>query len=183
MDIKELLSLVFNGYAEEDKNYKKEVYFLSNFLSALVFFLIHLILHFFEDIGFLVSIAILIILMGLGLIVRYRRSKLEVYGYFNRVMDEIVCYALLCIIISSLSVFFIYPSLLGVFIGSIYGLIMTIEGILFKSKVRKFGGVLLILSTLSMIVYLQYQFLILAIVQLINAFLQLLLPLEKKESN
>ena len=183
MDIKEVLSLVFNGYGEEDKNYKKEVYFLSNFLSALVFFIIHLILQFFKDIGFLVAIAILIILMGLGAIVKYRRSKLEVYSYFNRIMDEIVCYALLCIIVSSLTVFFIYPSLLGVFIASIYGLIMAIEGILFKSKVRKFGGILLIFSTLAMIVYLNYQFLILAIVQVINAFLQLLIPLEKRDTN
>ena len=119
--------------------------------------------------------------MGLGLILRYRRSKLRVYGYFNRIMDEIVCYGLLCIVISTLSVFFIYPSLIGMFIGSIYGLVMTIEGVLFKSKIRKFGGVLLIFSTLAMIVYLNYQFLILAIVQMVNAFLQLLLPLEKKD--
>jgi len=178
-----LLNLVFNGYSEEDKDYKKEVYFLSNFLSALVFFLIHLILQFFEDIGFLASIAILIVVIGLGAIVRYRKSKLEVYGYFNRIMDEIVCYALLCIIVSSLSVFFIYPSLLGVFIASIYGLLMVIEGILFRSNIRKFGGVLLIFSTLAMIVFLDYQFLILAIVQMINAFLQLLLPLEKRDTN
>ncbi|MBW9221962.1 hypothetical protein KKP97_02820 [Methanothermococcus sp. SCGC AD-155-C09] len=174
MDIKELLNLVLEGYQGEDKKYKGIVYFISNFTSALVFFIIHLIINSYEGIVALMFISILIILLGAILIVRRRKLGRDAYSYFNKITDEIVCYGLTCIIISSISVFFIYPPLLGVFIGSIYGLLMSVEGVLFKSLIRKFGGLLLILSTLIMIVYLDYQFLILGIVQMIIAILHLL---------
>ncbi|HIP16706.1 MAG TPA: hypothetical protein EYG76_00155 [Methanothermococcus okinawensis] len=174
MEIKELMNLILDGYCGEDKKYKRIVYFISNFTSAIVFFIIHLIYNYYSGIVALMFISILIILLGAILIIRRRKLGIDTYSYFNKFMSEIVCYGLVCIVISSISVFFIYPSLLGVFIGSIYGLLMTVEGVLFKSFIRKFGGLLLIFSTLIMIIYLDYQFLILGIVQMIIAILNLL---------
>lgn len=173
MDAKEVLELLTESYGNEDKEYKRKVYFISNFISALVFFLIHLVLSFFEDVRALIITMILIIAIGVVLIIRQERLYKKIHGYFDKILEEIIVYGLVCIIVSSVSVFVIYPSLLGVFIASIYGLIMSIGGVLFKSKIRKAGGLLLIFSSLLMIILLKYQFLILGIVQMIIAFVSL----------
>ena len=173
MDAKEVLELLTESYGNEDKEYKRKVYFISNFISALVFFLIHLVLSFFEDVRALIITMILIIAIGVVLIIRQERLYKKIHGYFDKILEEIIVYGLVCIIVSSVSVFVIYPSLLGVFIASIYGLIMSIGGVLFKSKIRKAGGLLLIFSSLLMIISLKYQFLILGIVQMIIAFVSL----------
>ena len=173
MDAKEVLELLTESYGNEDKEYKRKVYFISNFISALVFFLIHLVLSFFEDVRALIITMILIIAIGVALIIRQKRLYKKIHGYFDKILEEIIVYGLVCIIVSSVSVFVIYPSLLGVFIASIYGLIMSIGGVLFKSKIRKAGGLLLIFSSLLMIISLKYQFLILGIVQMIIAFVSL----------
>jgi len=173
MDAKEVLELLTESYGNEDKEYKRKVYFISNFISALVFFLIHLVLSFFEDVRALIITMILIIIIGVVLIIRQERLYKKIHGYFDKILEEIIVYGLVCIIVSSVSVFVIYPSLLGVFIASIYGLIMSIGGVLFKSKIRKAGGLLLIFSSLLMIILLKYQFLILGIVQMIIAFVSL----------
>lgn len=173
MDAKEVLELLTESYGNEDKEYKRKVYFISNFISALVFILIHLVLSFFEDVRALIITMILIIIIGVVLIIRQERLYKKIHGYFDKILEEIIVYGLVCIIVSSVSVFVIYPSLLGVFIASIYGLIMSIGGVLFKSKIRKAGGLLLIFSSLLMIILLKYQFLILGIVQMIIAFVSL----------
>jgi len=173
MDAKEVLELLTESYGNEDKEYKRKVYFISNFISALVFILIHLVLSFFEDVRALIITMILIIAIGVALIIRQERLYKKIHGYFDKILEEIIVYGLVCIIVSSVSVFVIYPSLLGVFIASIYGLIMSIGGVLFKSKIRKAGGLLLIFSSLLMIILLKYQFLILGIVQMIIAFVSL----------
>ena len=173
MDAKEVLELLTESYGNEDKEYKRKVYFISNFISALVFILIHLVLSFFEDVRALTITMILIIIIGVVLIIRQKRLYKKIHGYFDKILEEIIVYGLVCIIVSSVSVFVIYPSLLGVFIASIYGLIMSIGGVLFKSKIRKAGGLLLIFSSLLMIILLKYQFLILGIVQMIIAFVSL----------
>jgi len=174
LDAKEVLELLAESYSDEDKDYKRRVYFISNFISALVFFLIHIVLSFFKDTIALITTMILIILMGIVLVIRQKRLYKKVHGYFDKILEEIIIYGLVCIIISSISVFIIYPSLLGIFIASVYGLIISISGILFKSKIRKIGGLLLIFSSLLMIVMLDYQFLILGTVQMIIAFISLL---------
>ena len=173
MDVKEVLELLAESYSDEDREYKRRVYFISNFISALVFFLIHLVLLFFGDILALIITMILIITIGMVLIIRQKRLYKRIQGYFDKILEEIIVYGLVCIIVSSISVFVIYPSLLGVFIASMYGLIMSIGGILFKSKIRKAEGLLLIFSSLFMIVALDYQFLILGIAQMIIAFISL----------
>lgn len=138
------------------------------------FFLIHLVLSFFEDTVALIATMILIILIGIVLVIRQKRLYKKIHGYFDKILEEIIVYGLICVIISSISVFIIYPSLLGVFIASVYGLIISISGILFKSKIRKIEGLLLIFSSLLMMVMLDYQFLILGTVQMIVAFVSLL---------
>ena len=173
MDKKEILDLISTGYTNEDKRYKCKVYFISNFISGLVFFIIQIILFFFKDIYALITIMILIILTGAILIVRQKELYKNIKGYFDKILGEIIIYGLICIIISSITVFLTSPSLLGVFIASIYGLIMSIDGILFKSKCRKFCGLLLIFSTLFMLLLLNYQFLILGAVQIIISFILL----------
>jgi len=173
VDAKEVLELLAESYSDEDREYKRRVYFISNFISALVFFLIHLVLSFFEDVRALIITMILIIVIGVVLIIRQKRLYKKIHGYFDKILEEIIVYGLVCIIVSSISVFVIYPSLLGVFIASVYGLIISIGGILFKSKIRKAGGLLLIFSSLLMIILLKYQFLILGIVQMIIAFVSL----------
>jgi hypothetical protein len=173
MDAKEVLELLAESYGDEDKEYKRKVYFISNFISALVFFLIHIVLLFFEDILALIITMILILVIGVVLIVRQERLYKRIHGYFDKILEEIIVYGLVCIVVSSISVFVIYPSLLGVFIASVYGLMMSIGGVLFKSKIRKAGGLLLIFSSLLMIILLKYQFLILGIVQMIIAFISL----------
>jgi hypothetical protein len=173
MDAKEVLELLAESYGDEDKEYKRKVYFISNFISALVFFLIHIVLLFFEDILALIITMILILVIGVVLIVRQERLYKRIHGYFDKILEEIIGYGLVCIVVSSISVFVIYPSLLGVFIASVYGLMMSIGGVLFKSKIRKAGGLLLIFSSLLMIILLKYQFLILGIVQMIIAFISL----------
>ena len=183
MDVKEVLELLAESYGDEDKEYKKRVYFISNFISALVFFLIHLVLSFFEDILALIITMVLIIIIGVVLIIRQERLYKKIHGYFDKILEEIIVYGLVCIIISSISVFIIYPSLLGVFIASVYGLMMSIGGILFKSKVMKIGGLLLIFSSLLMIMLLKYQFLILGIVQMVIAFVSLLYNNEIPKGN
>jgi hypothetical protein len=173
MDAKEVLELLAESYGDEDNEYKRKVYFISNFISALVFFLIHIVLLFFEDILALIITMILILVIGVVLIVRQERLYKRIHGYFDKILEEIIGYGLVCIVVSSISVFVIYPSLLGVFIASVYGLMMSIGGVLFKSKIRKAGGLLLIFSSLLMIILLKYQFLILGIVQMIIAFISL----------
>ncbi|CAB3287970.1 conserved membrane protein of unknown function [Methanocaldococcus lauensis] len=173
MNVKEILELIEEGYSSEDREYKKRVYFISNFISALVFFLLHLVLSFFENITALTITMVLIIIMGVVLIIRQKRLYKKVHGYFDKILEEIIVYGLACIIISSISVFVIYPPLLGVFIASIYGLLLCVDGILFKSKYRKVCGLLLIFSTILMILYLNYQFLILGTIQMIIAFILL----------
>lgn len=42
MDAKEILELVEESYKSEDGDYKNKVYFISYFLSSLIFVLIHI---------------------------------------------------------------------------------------------------------------------------------------------
>ena len=165
------MDILYGSYSAEDKDYKKKVYVVSYSLSGLGFFLIYLVSLNLKDIIGISLIIVLLILIGGIFIIRQRKINKKVKSKFDNILEEITVYSLICIVISSISVFIVYPLLLGVFIASIFGLLTSIDGILFNSKCRKVGGLLLILSSLIMLLYLKYQFLILSVVQFIIAIM------------
>ena len=167
MKLREILELIEEGYTLEDREYKNRVYSTTYFLSALIFILIQLYISYWNfDIMF---IALMLLIIGAILVIRQRHLYRRTKCYFDKIFERIVEYGVATIIISSVIALYIYPRIFGVFIAQIFGLLLAIDGVLFKSKKREILGALTIFSSVLMFIFAKYQFLIFGAVQLFIA--------------
>jgi hypothetical protein len=167
MEIREIIELIEEGYTLEDKKYKNRVYFTTYFLSSLIFILIQLYVSYWNfDIVF---IALMLLIIGGILIIRQRHLYRRTKSYFDKIFEKIVEYGVAAIIVSSVIALYTYPRIFGVFIAQIFGLLLAIDGVLFKSKKREILGALTIFSSVLMFIFYEYQFLIFAMLQLFIA--------------
>ncbi|XRO74991.1 hypothetical protein ACO3TA_06325 [Methanocaldococcus sp. 28A] len=167
MDAKEILELVERSYSSEDVKYKNKVYFISYFLSGLIFILIHISIKFWSfNILFIIS---LLIIIGGILIIRQKNLFKKTHCYFEKIFEEIVFYGIITIVILSSITLYTYPNIVGIEIAVFFGFLLIIDGILFKSKKRKILGSLMIFSSIPMFIFNVYQFLIFAMVQFLIA--------------
>ncbi|AAB98433.1 hypothetical protein MJ_0433 [Methanocaldococcus jannaschii DSM 2661] len=167
MDAKEILELVEESYKSEDGDYKNKVYFISYFLSSLIFVLIHISIKYWNfNILFIVS---LLLIIGSILIVRQQKLYKKTRCYFDKIFEKIVKYGMIAVVLSSVITLYTYPRISGVAIAGIFGFLLVIDGILFKSKKRKFLGLLMMFSSIPMFIFHEYQFLIFAFVQFLVA--------------
>jgi len=67
---------------------------------------------------------------------------------------------MIAVIILSFITLYTYPKISGVSIAIIFGLLLNIDGILFKSRKREILGLLMMLSSIPMFIFHEYQFLI-----------------------
>ena len=95
----------------------------------------------------------------------YRRTR----SYFDKIFERIVEYGVVTIVISSVISLYVHPRIFMVFIAQIFGLLLAIDGILFKSRKRKILGALTIFSSVLIFIFAEYQFLIFGIIQLFIA--------------
>ncbi|AEH06742.1 hypothetical protein [Methanothermococcus okinawensis] len=168
MDIKEILELVEEGYTSENTTYKNKVYAISYFLSALIFILIHIAINYNSpNILFVISF---LMLVGGILIIKQKIIYKKFKCYFDKIFEKIMIYGLFAIILSSIISLYVFPEISCVFISLILGFLICIDGALFNSKGRKILGVIVMLSSIPIIMYIQYQFLILAFVQFLVSF-------------
>ncbi|ACX73271.1 conserved hypothetical protein [Methanocaldococcus vulcanius M7] len=167
MDAKEILELVEESYKSEDGDYKNKAYFVSYFLSSLIFILMYISMKVWNfNILFVVS---LLLVVGIILVVRQRKLYKKTKCYFDKIFEEIVKYGIIAVILSSIITLYTYPRILGVSIAGIFGFLLIIDGILFKSKKRKILGLLMMISSIPMFIFNEYQFLIFALVQFLVA--------------
>jgi hypothetical protein len=167
MNAKEILELVEESYKLEDVDYKNKVYFISHFLSSLIFVLIHISIKYWSfNILFIIS---LLLIIGGILIVRQQKLYKKTKCYFDKIFERIVICGMIAVIILSFITLYTYPKISGVSIAIIFGLLLNIDGILFKSKKREILGLLMILSSIPMFIFHEYQFLIFAFVQFLVA--------------
>jgi len=167
MDAKEILELVEESYKSEDRDYKNKAYFVSYFLSSLIFVLMHISMKVWNfNILFVIS---LLLVVGAILVVRQRKLYKKTKCYFDKIFEEIVKYGIIAVILSSIITIYTYPRILGVSIAGIFGFLLVIDGILFKSKKRKILGLLMMISSIPMFIFNEYQFLIFAFVQFLVA--------------
>jgi hypothetical protein len=167
MEVKEILELIEEGYTSEDKEYKNKVYFISYFLSSLIFVLIHLFVSYWSfNILFIVS---MLLIVGAILILRHRLLYKKTKCYFDKIFEKIVGYGVIIVIVSSIITLYTHPRIFGTIVAQILGFLLVIDGVLFKSKKREILGVFMIFSSILMFVFHQYQFLIFALIQFIVA--------------
>ena len=76
---------------------------------------------------------------------------------------------MLAVITSSIFSLNVYPKIMGVVVAIIFGFLLSIDGVLFKSKKRQVLGTLMMFSSIPMIVFYNYLFLIFAFVQFLVA--------------
>ncbi|EHP84033.1 hypothetical protein [Methanotorris formicicus] len=167
MDIKEILELTEKSYSSEDIKYKNKVYFISYFLSSLVFVLVHVAIV-NESINVFFAVPLLTIIGGI-LIIRQEKMYKKFKSYFDKIFERIVVYGMLAIVISTIIALNVYPKIMGIVVAVMFGFLLSIEGVLFKSRKRQFLGILIMLSSIPMIIYYNCQFLILALVQFLAA--------------
>ena len=167
MDAKEILELIEESYKSEDIDYKNRAYFISYFLSSLIFILIHLSIKYWNlNILFITS---LLVIIGGILIIRQKTLFKKTKCYFDKIFGEIVKYGMVVVIILSIISLYTYPRITGASIASVFGFLLIIDGILFKSKKRKILGMFMIISSIPMFIFHEYQFLIFAFVQFLVA--------------
>ncbi|WP_457611725.1 hypothetical protein [Methanocaldococcus sp.] len=166
MDTKEILELLEEGYREEDKEYKKKAYFISYFVLGVVLMTLNFL---FYSISSLLIISMIVLLSGI-LIIRQRRLYKKTKGYFEKVLEEILYYGFLSLIILTfLTIFYninFIPSIISIFLG----FFLCIDGVLFKSKLRKILGIILILIT-PIFIFLTNHFLILGLILIVYSFI------------
>jgi hypothetical protein len=167
MNVKEILELVERSYNSEDVAYKNKVYFISYFLSSLVFVLVHIAIN-YESINVFFVVSLLTII-GCILIIRQEKIYKKSKCYFDKIFEKIVVYGMLAVITSSIISLNVYPKIMGVVVAIIFGFLLSIDGVLFKSKKRQVLGTLMMFSSIPMIVFYNYQFLIFAFVQFLVA--------------
>ena len=167
MKLREIIELVDEGYTLEDREYKNRVYSTTYFLTSLIFILIQIYISYQNfDIVF---IALMLLIIGAILIIRQKHLYRRTRSYFDKIFERIVEYGVVTIVISSVISLYVHPRIFMVFIAQIFGLLLAIDGILFKSRKRKILGALTIFSSVLIFIFAEYQFLIFGIIQLFIA--------------
>ncbi|WP_456472776.1 hypothetical protein [Methanocaldococcus sp.] len=166
MDTKEILELLEEGYREEDKEYKKKAYFISYFVTGIILIVLNYLLYLYS---ILLIIPIIILIAGL-LVIRQKKLYKRTKGYFEKIFEEILDIGFLSVLVLIfLSTFYninFIPLILSVF----FGFFIYIDGVLFKSKLRKILGIILILIT-PIFIFLTNHFLILGLILIVYSFI------------
>ncbi|ADG13215.1 conserved hypothetical protein [Methanocaldococcus infernus ME] len=163
MEVKEILELLEEGYREEDKKYKKKAYFLSYFITGLMFIILYI------NYNALLIVPILLVISGI-LILRQRELYKRTKSYFEKIFERILEFGFLSLLALILAVSLTDPKLLSSVLSNYFGLFLCIDGIIFKSNVRKFLGLILILLS-PILIFFPYNLLIFGLILLIYSFI------------